>query len=236
MTGGLRKLYEAHVPLSGVQKAALAVGSALGALASPQRADLVAALGETTGEFALAQTRRKMLASEEGRSIMNHRPRIREHTLRELESLPENTFGGSYWKFMSKRGFSPDERPPVRFIDDEELAFVAQRYREVHDFWHVVFDCPTTILGELALKTLEYRQTGLPMCALSVAGGQLRLSRTDRRILFGHYLPWALRAGGECAHLLSIEYEKHFDRDLDQCREDWGVITCPKRKHVLADD
>jgi len=219
--------------LSGVQKAALAVGSAFGALVSPQRADLVAALGETTGEFALRRTKDKMLTSKEGRAIMNHRPRIKERTLRELEDLPENTFGGQYWKFMSRRRFSPDERPPVRFVDDEELAYVATRYREVHDFWHVVFDCPTTILGELALKTVEYQQTGLPMCALSVAGGQYKLKTSERRILFRRYLPWAWRAGQRCEHLMSIEYEKHFGTDLEECRKLWGVVTCPKKESVL---
>merc|ERR1711937_7260 len=192
--GLARKLYESHVPLSTLQKGALAVGSAVGAVLSPQRGDLVAALGETTGEYALDRVRQKMLENKEGRGIINHRLRIGETTLRKLEDLPENTFGGSYWKFMTRRGFSPDERPPVRFVDDEELAYVATRYREVHDFWHVVFDCPTTILGELALKSLEYRQTGLPMCALSVLGGQARLNRKDRRILFRHYIPWAMSA------------------------------------------
>ncbi|QDZ18165.1 ubiquinone biosynthesis protein Coq4 [Chloropicon primus] len=228
------KLYSGHVPLNGVQKAALAMGSALFGVMSPQRADLVAALGETTGESALERNREKMLVTKEGRSIMNHRPRIREETLMELKVLPETTFGGSYWKFMSKRGFSPDERPPVRFVDDEELAYVATRYREVHDFWHVIFDCPTTILGELALKTLEYQQTGLPMCALSVAGGQFRLNHADRRILFAHYLPWALRTGSRCKHLLSIEYEKYFDKDLEECRKEWSVETCPKKRDLLA--
>lgn len=232
----MRKLYTSHVPLSALQKGALAVGSAVGALLSPQRADLVAALGETTGVGALERTRRKMLASKEGRSVMNHRPRIGEPTLRGLADLPENTFGGSYWKFMSRRGFSPDERPPVRFVDDEELAYVATRYREVHDFWHVVFDCPTTILGELALKTVEYQQTGLPMCALSMAGGQLRLTGEDRRILFRHYLPWAFKAARRCDHLMSIEYERYFDKDLVECREEWGVVVCPKRKAFLTSE
>mmetsp|Transcript_12596 Transcript_12596/g.23746 ORF Transcript_12596/g.23746 Transcript_12596/m.23746 type:complete len:176 (-) Transcript_12596:657-1184(-) len=174
-----------------------------------------------------------MLGSKQGRAVLNHRPRIKEETLRKLEELPENTFGGSYWKFMSRRGFSPDERPPVRFVDNEELAYVATRYREVHDFWHVIFDCPTSILGELSLKTLEYQQTGLPMCALSVLGGQLKLNHTDRRILFGHYIPWALRAGNRCTHLMSIEYEEYFDKDLEQCRQEWEVVPCPKKKDVL---
>eukprot|EP00951_Prasinocladus_malaysianus_P042861 scaffold526757_cov21-Prasinocladus_malaysianus.AAC.1 len=43
----------------------------------------------------------------------------------------------------------------VRFVDDPELAYVAARSREVHDFWHVLFDCHTNVLGELALKAVE---------------------------------------------------------------------------------
>jgi len=46
---------------------------------------------------------------------------------------------------MGVRHFSPADRPPVRFVADEELAYVAARAREVHDIWHVLFDCPTTV-------------------------------------------------------------------------------------------
>ena len=49
-------------------------------------------------------------------------------------------------------------RPPVRFLYDEELAYVAQRSREVHDFWHVLFGCHTNVFGELALKAVEFVQ------------------------------------------------------------------------------
>lgn len=46
--------------------------------------------------------------------------------------MPANTFGGAYAKFMGSRNFSPDDRPQVRFLETEELAYVAQRAREVH--------------------------------------------------------------------------------------------------------
>lgn len=46
----------------------------------------------------------------------------------------------------------------MRFIADEEVAYVAARSREVHDLWHVLFRCPTTVLGELALKGMEFVQ------------------------------------------------------------------------------
>ena len=32
------------------------------------------------------------------------------------------------------------------------LAYVMQRYREVHDFWHVICALPTSVAGEVALK------------------------------------------------------------------------------------
>ena len=38
---------------------------------------MVAALGETTGEFALDRTRKRMLGSKQGRAVLNHRPRIK---------------------------------------------------------------------------------------------------------------------------------------------------------------
>lgn len=45
---------------------------------------------------------------------------------------------------------TPDTRADVKFVDDEELAYVMQRYREVHDLIHTILGMPTNMLGELA--------------------------------------------------------------------------------------
>ncbi len=37
----------------------------------------------------------------------------------------------------SAQGFQTDERPPVHYVDDAELAYIMRRYRECHDFVHV---------------------------------------------------------------------------------------------------
>jgi len=37
---------------------------------------------------------------------------------------------------------------PPKFVDDEELAYVIQRYREVHDLMHTLLGMPTNMLGE----------------------------------------------------------------------------------------
>lgn len=88
---------------------------------------------------------------------------------------------------------------------------MATRAREVHDFWHVLFACHTNVLGELALKAVEFVQTGLPMAALSVAGAQYRLKERSRGVLRRELLPWAYRAGTSCEDLMCLYYEQHLE-------------------------
>ena len=48
---------------------------------------------------------------------------------------------------MNQQNVSPDTRLPVRFVDDVDLAYVMQRYRETHDLVHTLLGCPTNMLG-----------------------------------------------------------------------------------------
>ena len=41
------------------------------------------------------------------------------------------------------QGYSPNERAEVKYVDDSELAYVMQRYRELHDFLHTLLEMPT---------------------------------------------------------------------------------------------
>ncbi|XP_042458149.1 ubiquinone biosynthesis protein COQ4 homolog, mitochondrial-like isoform X2 [Zingiber officinale] len=193
----------ARVPLKGWQQAAVALGSAIGALMDPRRADLIAAL------------------------VLLERPRVITSQVSHAWDMPENTFGSAYAKFMGSRNFSPDDRPPVRFMDTEELAYVATRAREVHDFWHVLFRLPTNLIGESALKVIEFEQMLLPMCAMSVVGGSARFSEKQRTLFFRHYFPWAMRAGIASTDLMCIYYEKHFHENLEDVRKRWGITPCP---------
>nr|CAD1821129.1 unnamed protein product [Ananas comosus var. bracteatus] len=101
----------ARVSLKGWQQAAVAVGSALGALMDPRRADLIAALGETTGKPAFQRVLERMKNSPEGREVLLDRPRVISKNVSHAWDLPEGTFGAAYAKFMGSRNFSPDDRP-----------------------------------------------------------------------------------------------------------------------------
>ncbi|KAJ8900446.1 hypothetical protein K2173_025223 [Erythroxylum novogranatense] len=217
----------ARIKLKRWQQAAVAIGSAIGALLDPRRADLIAALGETTGKPAFERVLQRMKKSPEGREVLLERPRVISAQVAHAWDLPANTFGAAYARFMGSRNFCPDERPPVRFMETDELAYVAMRAREVHDFWHTLFDLPTNLIGESTLKVIEFGQMYLPMCLMSVVGGSARFSDKQRRLFFQHYFPWAMRAGVQCTDLTSLYYEKHFHEDLEELVENGGLFLPP---------
>ncbi|GCB83195.1 hypothetical protein scyTo_0023830, partial [Scyliorhinus torazame] len=88
------------------------------------------------------------------------RPRISTSTLdlASLRELPEGTFGKEYVRFLDVNRVTPDSRMPVKFVDDEELAYVIQRYREVHDFMHTLLGMPTNILAIINDETTKLCQ------------------------------------------------------------------------------
>ncbi|XP_077593122.1 ubiquinone biosynthesis protein COQ4 homolog, mitochondrial isoform X1 [Stigmatopora nigra] len=144
------ELYSGHIPTSPVQKVLLAVGSGVAALCDPYRHDMVAVLGESTGHLALVNLRDRMRNDPEGYTILTERPRIRLSTLdlQKMASLPEGSFGREYLRFLEDNHVTPDSRAAVKFVDNEELAYVMQRYREVHDLLHTLLGMPTNMLGK----------------------------------------------------------------------------------------
>ncbi|OIW16799.1 hypothetical protein TanjilG_01365 [Lupinus angustifolius] len=155
------------------------------------------------------------------------RPRVISANVGHAWDLPPNTFGAVYAKFMGSRNFSPDDLPPVRFMDSDKLAY-AMRAREVHDFWHTLFGLPTNLIGELAMKVIEFEKMYLPTCLLSVISGTARFSEKQRKLFYQHYFPWAIRAGVQCTDLMCVYYESHFHEDLGDVRRNLGIIPIPR--------
>ena len=221
-------LYPGHVRLTLAQKALLAVTSGVGAALYPERADLVGAANETTGFFALRAARDRMRADASGARILRDRPRITAETLERARACAKGTLGHAWATFMNARAFDPNDRPPVRFVDDEELAYVAARSREAHDMWHVLFECPTTVQGELALKALEFVQSGAPAPALAALVASARLEENERRFFFNRLVPWARRAGARAADLVCLPYEDELESELSELRMRWRIDVAPR--------
>jgi len=60
-----------------------------------------------------------------------------------LRTLPEKSVGYNNAAWLIREGVSPDTRDNVKYLDDEECAYVMQRYRELVDVEPVrVFEKP----------------------------------------------------------------------------------------------
>lgn len=208
----------------------------------------MAAVGEVTGSYALSKILVAMEKNDVGRRILVERPlvddtvakralKLLEHHNQNIEQQQSNniTFGAAYATFLQTHDFHPNERSKIRYISDPNLSYVMTRYRQSHDYWHVLTGLPPTVLGELALKWLELLQTGLPLAALSATGGAMgvtsnnMLSNTEKEILWDVYFPWAIRVGSTMKEnaLMCTYYEEELETELNVLRERMGIEEAP---------
>jgi ubiquinone biosynthesis protein COQ4 len=115
----------------------------------------------------------------------------------------------------------------VHYISDPELAYVMQRYRECHDFYHCITNLPVNVESELALKYFEFANLGLPMTAISALFGPLRLNADKRSRLFREYVPWALKCGGSARSLITVYWEERWGQEVEEMKREFGIWDPP---------
>lgn len=118
-------------------------------------------------------------------------------------------------------------REQVRYVDDEECAYVLQRYRESHDFYHALTGLPVVREGEVALKAFEFANTLLPMTGLAM-GAAATLKPAERRRIFGTYFPWALRNGLAARDIINVYWEEELLTDVVELRRRIGLEVPPE--------
>ena len=129
-------------PRSIPNRLAVAIHYATTAFSDPTRADAVAALGEITGPITLQRIANQMKRDEVGKRILKDRPIVSKATIpydKFIQEAPvvdsidgmDVTFGQAYGFFLKSHDFDPDERDEVRFVEDEEQAYIMLRYRQV---------------------------------------------------------------------------------------------------------
>ncbi|CAG0918717.1 unnamed protein product [Notodromas monacha] len=241
-----RILYEHHIPTTLAQKALLALGTTIGGLMNPARGevprvaqcstDFIAVNGETTGMFALRAMHKKMLDDDEGRQILMDRPRINTTHVDydRLRKLDKSTLGATYVDFLDRHNLDPDGRLPVRYVDDDELSYVMQRYRDIHDVTHAVFGMDVKLLGEVAIKWIEGIQTGLPMCLGGALLAPLRFRPKTRQKYVSEVLPWALENGFKSKLLLNAYFEKRWEQNVGDFRREFCITEFPGSTSIFV--
>ncbi|CAK9438660.1 uncharacterized protein LODBEIA_P28840 [Lodderomyces beijingensis] len=222
--------YPGHVSLYNWEKFMMFLGSSMGSFFHPEENKYIVALGESTAiEPVLKSLQATMLSDATGRQILRERPRITSTSLNldHLRSLPENTIGKSYITWLDREGVNPDTRVAVKYIDNEELAYIFQRYRECHDFYHAITGLPIIIEGEISVKVLEFMNIGIPMSGLGAAFAPLRLKPSQRKRLREIYYPWAIRNGLYSKPLINVYWERILEMDVGEFRKQMGIERPP---------
>lgn len=187
----------------------------------------IAELGDLTSYYALGRARDRMRKSETGRRILEEQPRVTSATVdiqKYLQPSKAGTLGQAYAFFMSEFGFKPEERPLVKHVPDYELAYVMQRYREVHDFIHPLIGCPSvTVLNELYVKWFEMIQLDLPSAALGSTFGSLLAK--DRFLEYWWTVGRVTRIARQAEFILNIYFEEHLDDNFAAFRKKFGFKT-----------
>lgn len=214
------KLPDGRILISPAERAVLFVVSGLSALIHPEIGANIVNFGEVSAiEPILKSLRDQMLQTDSGRRILRERPQLKCENLNQewLKTLPENTLGYRYYRFTKDN----DARSPVKFIADEELAYVFLRYRQMHDIVHILTEHKVDLAGELPVKAFEFGNTGLPMTGLACfAYFKLSAKRKKRVHMMDSFLE-----GLQSTPLLTVEWEKVMDRDLNELRRELGITA-----------
>ncbi|PWY97016.1 Coq4-domain-containing protein [Testicularia cyperi] len=255
-----------HISTSITGKALLTAGSALGLLNNPSRGDLLSILTQVSSGPSLAHLLASMRSTESGRRLLVERPSINSETVNVgyLASLDRGKFGREWIEWLRDNGVGPDGRAEADYMPTGEEKYLIQRYRESHDFYHLLLRMPVTQLGETVVKYFEMAQMGMPVAGFAAAGGTLRmlgsalasLPRPSKLIsaalsrptsgsdtpaapidmsnraaadlaTLQELVPWAVEMGRTSVPLVSIEWERCWERDIDQMRHELGITPPP---------
>jgi ubiquinone biosynthesis protein COQ4 len=199
---------------------------------------MISAFGEATATpYFIYRLRDVMLSDPTGRRILRDRPRMTSTSLdlSYLRSLPPNSVGRAYVTWLDREGVSPDTRPSVRYIDDEECAYVMQRYRECHDFYHSITGLPIVREGEIALKAFEFANTLLPMTGLSVFS-VFTLKARERKRFWDTFGPWAVKNGVRAKDVINVYWEEQMERDVGDLRKELGIEAPPDIREMRRNE
>lgn len=155
-----------------------------------------------------------MLSTVDGRRILRERPQLNGESMDTewLQSLPSNTLGHHYAQFTQDN----DDRAPVKFIADEELAYVFVRYRQMHDIVHILTKSKVDLAGELPVKAFEFGNTGLPMTGLAcLAWFKLSDKRKKRVNMVDSFL-----LGLSAKPLIAMPWEQLMEHDVEELRQE----------------
>ena len=188
------------------------------------------------GETVMIQL---MRSSEHGRQAIETRGSLwglvtnRDH----LRALPDGTLGREYVRFADDKNIYPEQFEALltealgRSSDEishgsEEGHFVHDRYRHLHDVWHVVLGYDTDDEGELGILAFTGRQNGYRAHYIAAfIQASVGLFKGEGRKLRVFVKGWRRARRAEC--LLNQDWKALFELPLEEVRQRLNLYPLP---------
>jgi ubiquinone biosynthesis protein COQ4 len=200
-------------------------------LRNPENTDKVFEFFKAVGGDDGERHFEKFIAEPEGRRLLAARPCLVETLADEryLASLPEQSLGFSYLRFMRARGFAPsgllearERGAGKRQEADAEHEWFFDRLNVMHDLWHVLTGHGTDGLGEAAL--IAFSQAQIPNRSFPILlAAAVWMGPKSWDFAWPRYLFRAWQRGRRATLLTAAPFEELLPLPVPEVREKLGI-------------
>lgn len=140
--------------------------------------------------------------------------------LEQLALYSKNSTGYLFYQQMTSEGL--DLFPFVDKRNLEEIEYMRERRREIHDILHVVLGYDTSLSGEAALNMFLAAQSGMPICYLVVAGALLKniFKHPTEIAPMMEQVSEAWQRGKNSQCIFSIKWEEWLDKNVEAVKNE----------------
>jgi len=148
-----------------------------------------------------------------------------------LASLPNGSLGKEFERYLTDNDLDANLLRESAFIGahyerGEQVGYLAERGFQLHDLYHVLTGFDTTPLGEVRVVSFTVAQTPAPYPAMIIASRPLQMVLYKPELLppvmDAITQGWAL--GRRAKPLMRVHWEEHWERSLDELREEFDLV------------
>lgn len=180
-----------------------------------------------------------------GRRLLSEKPGLNVSNVdwNYLAGLPTNSFGYCVWHhFISNDILNEPDLGTSPFFWGKDAEYTKDRFRQTHDFRHVLLGLGITGREEVLVNIFQASQFFLFLSALIGFAGTLKHGWYQPIRMLGDILK-SIREGKKCQVLIDVRFEVLWERDINELRTEFNlkpvgdhyppVFRHPKAKPLL---
>jgi ubiquinone biosynthesis protein COQ4 len=177
---------------------------------------------------SLKYTYKKMLETKTGGEMAYNNEEISEY-LPFLSKRPEGSVGRESYNYFGHHQENVQKVSRRKKTNDEWIeakhpySWMARRYRDTHDIWHILSGYPTSTEGEMCMVMFSYAQTrSLAWLVISLSAMFAIINHLKKPSEYFTVIRMAYEAyrnGKRAKFLLAENYDELLSENLDSARE-----------------